>query len=118
MGDRKESGGQTDPYTGKTPDYMNKRHADIYKPDRLQAAKRERAEILNSVLRHGAHGEKAYPTISSLAINMHTDDYTMQTMKRRAAVDAEQPVEQVELGKRDVHDSTLGISFVAAVRTP
>ena len=114
-------GEDRDRFTCKTIEVMNSRHKEIYPQQRLENTRRQRAGILNDILRNGAHWERTNPSSASIFMStMNTDigDNTKAQIKRMVAFDAEQVVEQLVVGQRVVHDSTLGLSYVAAVRTP
>ena len=55
------------PYTGKSAKVMLARREATYDAGRLQALKRDRAELLSGYLRHGAKWERSEPCQPSLA---------------------------------------------------
>ena len=113
-------GSDRDPVTGKTASVMEIRRSDNYDSNGHERTQRERCNILNDILRHGAQWERHIMQLSTHvdAYRSLNDKHDMEKQLRRLAFDHHDPPEAPVVGQRVVHDSTLGLPYVATVRTP
>ena len=94
---------KADPFTGKSTGVMHERRDVIYNNERLAALHRERAQILDTALRHGSKWESnaGMPQLSlhSLLVDPRTSQHDREKLLRKYA-----------------HDDLF--SLITAVRTP